>query len=101
MPVKISRAELRELREGTPVVPGNTPNVVISNERVRLWMTIVLAVLTMLSTIAAMTLDIFPELEVGGDIVGRIITLTNQILAFLISAFGLSVVAPNIPRRIR
>lgn len=74
----------------------NTPNVVIKNPDVRLWVGGVLYALSLLAAIAALFFSFFPEL--GSDVSMRSVSFMNALVALLAGAFGLIVTTPNVPR---
>lgn len=83
------------------IVVDNTPNVVITNPRVRFGLGIGLFVMSLLTAIASLILGTFPEIEVGEAVVSRAIVLSGQIVSLLTAAFGLAVVSPNVPRSLK
>ena len=84
----------RELREAGS---NDTPNVVIENPNVRFWAAAVAFGLSLLAAIAALVFSFFPELAYDTDIPMRAIGLTNAVVSLLTSAFGITVLMPNIP----
>lgn len=82
-----------------PIVVDNTPNVVIKNPNVRLVASIVLFVISLLAAIAALFFMWFPEVATT-DIPMRAIGFANALVSLLSSVFGLSVLVPNIPRKV-
>lgn len=81
------------------VIIDRTPNVGITNPDVRLWIGVCLFILSLVSGIAAMTIGVYPELEIGDAVVSRGVVLANQIISFLTGAFGLAFVSPNVPTK--
>lgn len=87
----------------TPDIPGgvtNTPNIVIKNPNARLALAISLFVLSLLAAVAALFFLWFPELTYGSDVPTRAIGFTNALVSLLSSVFGLTVLVPNIPRKL-
>lgn len=82
-----------------PVVVDNTPNVVIKDPRVRLVMGVALFIISLLAAVAALFFVWFPEVATT-DVPMRAIGFANALVSLLSSVFGLSVLVPNIPRRV-
>lgn len=78
----------------------NTPNVVIKNPNTRTVISIVLFALSLLAAIAALFFLWFPEATLGSDIPTRAIGFVNALVSLLASVFGLTVLVPNIPRKL-
>ena len=78
----------------------NTPNVVIKNPDVRLSLSVILFGISLLAAVAALFFMWFPEVANGTDIPTRAIGFANALVSLLSSAFGLSVLVPNIPRKL-
>lgn len=79
--------------------PEITPNVVIQNSNVRLWIGIALYVLLFLIGTASLALAFFPEIEFGNDMLARLIAFGTAFITYAASVFGIAVTTPNIPRR--
>ena len=88
-----------ERRHQEVVIIDRTPNVGITNPDARLWIGVALFAASLLSGVAALTLGVFPEIEIGNAVISRAIMLTNQIVSFLTGAFGLAFVSPNVPTK--
>lgn len=78
----------------------NTPNIVVKNPDIRMGLSIFLFGLSVLAAVAALFFLWFPEATYGSDIPTRAIGFTNALVSLLSGIFGLSVLVPNIPRRI-
>jgi len=76
---------------------SNTPNVVIENTNVRLWLGAALFIVSLLTGIAALFFNFFPELAYGTDIPTRVIGFINSVASILAGAFGIVVTTPNVP----
>ena len=82
------------------IVIDNTPNVVIKNPTTRLAVSITLFAISLLAAVAALFLLWFPEATQGSDIPTRAIGFANALVSLLASVFGLSVLVPNIPKKL-
>lgn len=82
-----------------PIGVDNTPNVVVENPKVRLYLSVILFGLSLLSALAALLFMWFPEFAGGTDIATRWIGFTNAVISLLSGVFGVAVTVPNIPRR--
>lgn len=76
---------------------GDTPDVVIKNRSIRLWLGVALFTLSLLTGIAALFFSFFPELAYGTDIPTRVIGFVNGVGSILAGAFGIVVTTPNVP----
>lgn len=76
---------------------SNTPDVVIKNRSIRLWLGAALFTLSLLTGIAALFFNFFPELAYGTDIPMRAIGFANAVGSLLAGAFGIIVTTPNVP----
>ena len=82
-----------------PTLPNETPNVHIEDPDVRRSLSKTLFFVTILSGIAALFFQFFPEAAFGTDIPTRAISFVNAVVSLVSSAFGLSVLVPNIPKK--
>ena len=82
-----------------PTLPNETPNVRIENPDVRRSLSKTLFFVTILSGIAALFFQFFPEAAFGTDIPTRAISFVNAVVSLVSGAFGLSVLVPNIPKK--
>lgn len=78
----------------------STPNVVIKNPDIRLWLGGSLFAISLLAAIAALFFSFFPELVAETDIPMRAVAFVNALVSLLSSAFGLVVSTPNVPRNV-
>lgn len=76
---------------------SNTPDVVISNRSIRLWLGAALFALALLTGIAGLFFNFFPEVANGTDIPMRAIGFANAVGSLLAGAFGIIVTTPNVP----
>lgn len=83
-----------------PIVIDSTPDVIIKNRNVRLWAGVVLFTISLLTGIAAMFFNFFPELAYDTDIPTRVIGFINAVGSLLAGAFGIVVTTPNVPRNV-
>lgn len=83
-----------------PVQSDSTPNVVIHDPNIRLTLSVALFGISLLAAVAALFFLWFPEVAAGTDIPTRAIGFTNALVSLLSSVFGLSVLVPNIPRKL-
>ena len=81
-----------------PTLPNETPNVRIEDPDVRRSLSKTLFFVTILSGIAALFFQFFPEAAFGTDIPTRAISFVNAVVSLVSGAFGLSVLVPNIPK---
>lgn len=84
-----------------PIIIDNTPNVVIKNSDIRMGLSIGLFASSLLAGIASLFFMYFPELAMNTDIPTRAIGFVNGTISLVSGAFGLSVIVPNIPRRLK
>ena len=82
-----------------PTLPHETPNVRIEDPDVRRSLSKTLFFVTILSGIAAIFFQFFPEAAFGTDIPTRAISFVNAVVSLVSGAFGLSVLVPNIPKK--
>ena len=82
-----------------PALPNETPNVRIEDPDVRRSLSKTLFFITILSGIAALFFQFFPEAAFGTDLPTRAISFVNAVVSLVSSAFGLSVLVPNIPKK--
>ena len=82
-----------------PTLPNETPNVRIEDPGVRRSLSKTLFFVTILSGIAALFFQFFPEAAFGTDIPTRAISFVNAVVSLVSGAFGLSVLVPNIPKK--
>ena len=82
-----------------PTLPNETPNVRIEDPDVRRSLSKTLFFVTILSGIAALFFQFFPEAAFGTDIPTRAISFVNAVVSLVSGAFGLSVLVPNIPKK--
>lgn len=75
----------------------DTPDVIIKNRNVRLWLGVLLFAASLLTGIAALFFNFFPELAYGTDIPTRVIGFVNAVGSLLAGVFGLIVTTPNVP----
>jgi len=85
--------------QGQHIMEDSTPNVVIKNPDVRKWMGAILYTLSILTGIAAYALSVFPELNFGDDVLGRMILVINGTISIISASFGFAITIPNIPSR--
>ena len=85
---------------GDPIGVDNTPNVVVKNPKIRLYLSVLLFGLSLLSALAALLFMWFPEFANGTDLPTRWIGFTNAVISLLSGVFGVAVTVPNIPRRV-
>lgn len=95
------RGPLHQHWNGEIIHMSDTPNVVIKDPDTRYRISIILFIIGLLAAIAAMFFNIFPEVAQGTDIPTRAVSFVNGVIALVSSAFGLSVIVPNIPRGIK
>lgn len=77
--------------------PTDTPNVVISNSRVRFWAGLVLYGLA----VAIQVFSIFAGGTVFGAEAAPWVDKTGDAITLLAAVFGLAVSTPNVPRAIK
>lgn len=77
--------------------PTETPNVGIEDPGIRRSLSKTLFFITILTGIASLFFQFFPEAAFGTDLPTRAIAFTNAAVSLLSGAFGLSVLVPNIP----
>ena len=82
-----------------PTLPNETPNVRIEDPDVRRSLSKTLFFITILSGIAALFFQFFPEAAFGTDLPTRAISFVNAVVSLVSGAFGLSVLVPNIPKK--
>lgn len=82
-----------------PTLPNETPNVRIEDPDVRRSLSKTLFFVTILSGIAALFFQFFPEAAFGTDLPTRAISFVNAVVSLVSGAFGLSVLVPNIPKK--
>ena len=82
-----------------PTLPNETPNVRIEDPNVRRSLSKTLFFTTILSGIAALFFQFFPEAAFGTDLPTRAISFVNAVVSLVSGAFGLSVLVPNIPKK--
>ena len=82
-----------------PTLPNETPNVRIEDPDVRRSLSKTLFFVTILTGIAALFFQFFPEAAFGTDIPTRAISFINAVVSLVSGAFGLSVLVPNIPKK--
>ena len=82
-----------------PTLPNETPNVRIEDPNVRRSLSKTLFFITILSGIAALFFQFFPEAAFGTDLPTRAISFVNAVVSLISGAFGLSVLVPNIPKK--
>ena len=82
-----------------PTLPNETPNVRIEDPNVRRSLSKTLFFITILSGIAALFFQFFPEAAFGTDLPTRAISFVNAVVSLVSGAFGLSVLVPNIPKK--
>ena len=82
-----------------PTLPNETPNVRIEDPDVRRSLSKTLFLVTILSGIAALFFQFFPEAAFGTDLPTRAIGFVNAVVSLVSGAFGLSVLVPNIPKK--
>lgn len=82
-----------------PTLPNETPNVRIEDPDVRRSLSKTLFFITILSGIAALFFQFFPEAAFGTDLPTRAIGFVNAVVSLVSGAFGLSVLVPNIPKK--
>ena len=82
-----------------PTLPNETPNVRIEDPDVRRSLSKTLFFVTILSGIAALFFQFFPEAAFGTDLPTRAIGFVNAVVSLVSGAFGLSVLVPNIPKK--
>lgn len=78
--------------------PTETPNVGIEDPDVRRSLSKTLFFITILTGLASLFFQFFPEAAFGTDLPTRAIAFTNAAVSLLSGSFGLSVLVPNIPR---
>lgn len=76
---------------------AETPNVVIKNPEIRVWLGGVLYGLSFIAGLASLVVIAFPELTHDSDVPMRAIALVNSIVSFTAGAFGIVVTTPNVP----
>lgn len=77
--------------------PTETPNVVIEDPDVRRSLSKTLFFITILTGVAALFFQFFPEAAFGTDIPTRAISFINAAVSLITGSFGLSVLVRNIP----
>ena len=82
-----------------PTLPNETPNVRIEDPDVRRSLSKTLFFVTILSGIAALFFQFFPEAAFGTDLPTRAISFVNAVVSLVSGAFGLSILVPNIPKK--
>ena len=82
-----------------PTLPNETPNVRIEDPDTRRSLSKTLFFVTILSGIAALFFQFFPEAAFGTDLPTRAIGFVNAVVSLVSGAFGLSVLVPNIPKK--
>lgn len=82
-----------------PTLPNETPNVRIEDPDTRRSLSKTLFFVTILTGIAALFFQFFPEAAFGTDIPTRAISFINAVVSLVSGAFGLSVLVPNIPKK--
>ena len=82
-----------------PTLPNETPNVRIEDPDTRRSLSKTLFFVTILTGIAALFFQFFPEAAFGTDIPTRAISFVNAVVSLVSGAFGLSVLVPNIPKK--
>lgn len=75
-----------------------TPNVVISNPKLRRNIGVGLYVVSLLAGLATLLFAFFPELAAGTDVPSRAIAFVTAAVTLLSGGFGLVVTVPNVPR---
>lgn len=82
-----------------PTLPNETPNVRIEDPDTRRSLSKTLFFVTILTGIAALFFQFFPEAAFGTDIPTRAISFINAVVSLVSGAFGLSILVPNIPKK--
>ena len=80
-------------------LPTETPNVRIEDPDTRRSLAKTLFFITILTGIASLFFQFFPEAAFGTDIPTRAISFVNAVVSLVSGAFGLSVLVPNIPKK--
>ena len=86
------------MSENNEQYPTETPNVGIEDPALRRSLAKTLFFVTLLSGLAALFFQFFPEAAFGTDLPTRAISFVNAGTSLVSAAFGLRVLVPNIPR---
>lgn len=85
------------MKEKIAEYPTETPNVGIEDPDTRRSLAKTLFFITVLTGIASLFFQFFPEAALGTDLPTRAIAFINAAVSLLSGSFGLSVLVPNIP----